>query len=743
MKGVDALIATVFIIMISIVGIAIVLESSQPSVGRTQEIGLLKEGKSILTQIDNAVRDVAQEGEGSTRVLRLSVSDGSYFIDIDKNAVIFSMDSRSQIIGTGISKTEENVNMFGGLNMIFLNISYTNINVTGGGRFGRGYHALTIKNNGYDFINQKQIISVSLIPPVLPPTALTVQFNQDGAPHIVSGDHENGIPDDLNTFGGGTYDVAENSTQVQGASTAISLFNTSTYEGIGTSNEAWTNHVFFDPNNGRWHAIYINSSADILTASTDKTDGLTWTSGTVIDAGTYDYDDFDCELDVVGSTTYLHCVYSNDASDNLQYRRCELTGTSPFIFCKIEQTPFDSSLQGGDPTLDDVAYPRIAIDSNDCILIAFAFEDDSEATADEWEVVFLKESFSRGCGDGDWYGALDTETGFPIFSVQEDAIGYNSPLPLGLKSFGDLDAQIIWIDTDSTTSADLETIFFNGTSNSFGTQRTLDDDVEWATTYTGFSTVIIGDIVSTFAMDDGTTDLDIYNLTGRNGILSSQIDTGFNLRYSTSIAGTVKAVVDTKAPDADDIWVFGVCQSDINDICYIKSTNGGKTWGSQQTWIDDSGALEKKYISAYFNPENCDIMVRYVENTTSPFNIRTRVINTGSCASIFKVEVWHNSTGILYSGVLNSINATIRFMTNESDYYSLQIYDWTNSEWENCQSGTVSPLVLTQWWCSRSINPLNYNSSDEKVRIRINSTVDMDVGLLKEDYVQFYVNYVP
>ena len=123
MKGVDALIATVFIIMISIVGIAIVLESSQPSVGRTQEIGLLKEGKSILTQIDNAVRDVAQEGEGSTRVLRLSVSDGSYFIDIDKNAVIFSMDSRSQIIGTGISKTEENVNMFGGLNMIFLNIS--------------------------------------------------------------------------------------------------------------------------------------------------------------------------------------------------------------------------------------------------------------------------------------------------------------------------------------------------------------------------------------------------------------------------------------------------------------------------------------------------------------------------------------------------------------------------------------------------------------------------------------------
>ena len=60
MKGVEPLIAAIFIIIISIAGIAIVLESSQPSVQRLQEISLLEEAKKILTQIDNAVRAVGE-----------------------------------------------------------------------------------------------------------------------------------------------------------------------------------------------------------------------------------------------------------------------------------------------------------------------------------------------------------------------------------------------------------------------------------------------------------------------------------------------------------------------------------------------------------------------------------------------------------------------------------------------------------------------------------------------------------
>ncbi len=108
--------------------------------------------------------------------------------------------------------------------------------------------------------------------------------------------------------------------------------------------------------------------------------------------------------------------------------------------------------------------------------------------------------------------------------------------------------------------------------------------------------------------------------------------------------------------------------------------------------------------------------------------------------SKYKVEVWHNSSQIV-DGNINSINATINFTTNISDDYSLQIYDWLNSKWTNCYSGNVLADTPTQWWCNMTTNPMNYNSSDRRVRIRINSTPDFDIGLLKEDYIQFYIGY--
>lgn len=108
--------------------------------------------------------------------------------------------------------------------------------------------------------------------------------------------------------------------------------------------------------------------------------------------------------------------------------------------------------------------------------------------------------------------------------------------------------------------------------------------------------------------------------------------------------------------------------------------------------------------------------------------------------SLYRVQVWHNSSQI-DDGNINSINATLNFTTNVSDAYSLQIYDWTSSVWINCNSGNVLADTATKWWCNMTSNPLNYNSSDRRVRIRINSTADLNPGLLREDYVQYYVGY--
>lgn len=160
MKGVDVIIATILVIAISIAGITLVLYLGSPALGRLQEINLFQEGFNTLIKIDDSVRDVTQEGEGSTRVLKLSISGGEYTIDVEKEAVLFSMRTDAQIIGIGVSKTEDNINMLGAPHMLYLNLSYNNTDITGGDRFGKGQHTIYIRNMGYNSTAEKQIIRI-------------------------------------------------------------------------------------------------------------------------------------------------------------------------------------------------------------------------------------------------------------------------------------------------------------------------------------------------------------------------------------------------------------------------------------------------------------------------------------------------------------------------------------------------------------------------------------------------------
>jgi hypothetical protein len=110
--------------------------------------------------------------------------------------------------------------------------------------------------------------------------------------------------------------------------------------------------------------------------------------------------------------------------------------------------------------------------------------------------------------------------------------------------------------------------------------------------------------------------------------------------------------------------------------------------------------------------------------------------------SLYRVEIWHNSSKIAEGSIL-FINITINFTTNISDYYSLHIYDFANSQWSStdCDSGNALVDTPTQWWCNITSSPMNYNSSDRIIRIRINSTGTANPGLLKKDYIQYYVGY--
>ncbi len=493
MKGVEPLIAAIFIIIISITGIAIVLESSQPSVSRLQEISLLEEAKKILTQIDNSVRTVGEEGEGSTRVLQLSVSDGNYMIDIDKDSVSFSMNSKSQVVGRGVTQVEGNVRIYGGLNQILMNVSYSTVNITGGGSFGRGFHSLIIRNDGYDAVNQKQIISISLVPPVIIPVAFMNQYNQDGNPYILKGGLPSGYASYLNKLGEGlTYDISE----IQDSAQQTKLWN-------------------------------------------------------------------------------LTPVFAYRQSIDLAYGLCAATSlrTDNSVFCGN----------------------TLGIDANEWGYVNSTHNSTIPSDATITNVTFC------------WNGYFETLT--------NDNANDRSYVRVGENSTGS------WIYTNVASCS--------GTACNFYTDATRCYDV-------------------------------------------------------TNIINTIQKAKYVR---------ISLYHSEADD-------------------------------------NNRDIFDDY------------NYVNITYSRPFYRVEIWHNSSQIA-DGNISFINATVNFTTNVSDVYSLQIYDWLNSQWSStgCDSGNVLAGTPTRWWCNETLNAMNYNSSDRRIRIRIDSTPSSDIGLLKEDYVQYFVGY--
>ena len=161
MKGVSALIGATIIIVITISAIFIALNSGQPAVDRTREILVMQEGKSIILDFDNAIKSVLSQGNMSARHLQFRIIEGFLIIDEDNDIISFSMESEAQIIGVGVSKIEDGINITGETGIIYLNLSYTNVDIINSFELGKGNREVTIRNEGYDQILEKQTISIT------------------------------------------------------------------------------------------------------------------------------------------------------------------------------------------------------------------------------------------------------------------------------------------------------------------------------------------------------------------------------------------------------------------------------------------------------------------------------------------------------------------------------------------------------------------------------------------------------
>ena len=161
MKGVSPLVGAVLIIAITISAMILAFNMGNQAIDKSEEILLMQEGKNILLDVKNSVKAAITEGNMSTRVIEFRIMEGSLDIDEDSDSIVFSMNSPSQIVGSGVTKMEDGINITGYVGIIYLNLSYDNVDVLGDISIGRGARKLTIRNEGYNILLDKQTISIS------------------------------------------------------------------------------------------------------------------------------------------------------------------------------------------------------------------------------------------------------------------------------------------------------------------------------------------------------------------------------------------------------------------------------------------------------------------------------------------------------------------------------------------------------------------------------------------------------
>lgn len=170
------------------------------------------------------------------------------------------------------------------------------------------------------------------------------------------------------------------------------------------------------------------------------------------------------------------------------------------------------------------------------------------------------------------------------------------------------------------------------------------------------------------------------------------------------------------------------------------------------TAAGDTGWVEVNVdASSYFTQTGNYTLKLYVKTNAAPKN-SNKPTNDAYWDDVgveltyvsYELSVEHNAT-ISYSGLLRSINVSINFTSTANDIYNMSIYNFITSSWDasQCQSQVVIANSYYTLWCNITVSPTDYVSPTGTIRVRLNTTPNTNQGTLKEEYIQYYIEYNP
>jgi hypothetical protein len=97
MKALSPLISMIMVIAFSVIAIIIVMNSLAPTIEKARVSAIISEATQNLQLLNSLIKEVASESKGSKRTISISITDGIYYIDDDKNYLYFEFKPSEQI----------------------------------------------------------------------------------------------------------------------------------------------------------------------------------------------------------------------------------------------------------------------------------------------------------------------------------------------------------------------------------------------------------------------------------------------------------------------------------------------------------------------------------------------------------------------------------------------------------------------------------------------------------------------
>ena len=152
-KAVHTVISSVLIFAIVAVTVFATYFWGVPKIDKTKDIAYIESMKANMHSIDNAIRTVSHEGNGSKRIVLIHINKGRLETSGSNDTILYEIETPAKVV-------EPNINVYEGRLLITakesprnqyltrLALNYTNIDIQGNYSIGKGYYNISIENLG-------------------------------------------------------------------------------------------------------------------------------------------------------------------------------------------------------------------------------------------------------------------------------------------------------------------------------------------------------------------------------------------------------------------------------------------------------------------------------------------------------------------------------------------------------------------------------------------------------------------